>query len=104
MCTYLTSIAESELNDPFPISPQEASETRGTSGGEATADECYACILAIGIGGGAMQAILNELSRLKLPVSVRAISSVSPQLVPGDDAAEAFIAADITWGTRIATR
>ena len=62
------------------------------------------CILALGLGGSALQAILDEVIALLLPVSVRAVSSVPPQNIPGDGAAEMVVAADYTWGTRLVSR
>ena len=52
-----------------------------------------------GVGGSALQAILDEMTALRLPVTVRAVSSVPPQNIPGDGAAEMVVAAGYTWGT-----
>ena len=62
------------------------------------------CILALGLGGSALQAIAEEIGRLKFLVVLRIVSSVSPQLVPGEDSVEALLAAGGTWGTRITTQ
>ena len=57
-------------------------------------------LLALGVGGSTLQALLDEIRALKLPVAVRAVSSVVPHEIPGDDSATAMIAAESTWGTR----
>ena len=62
------------------------------------------CILALGLGGSAIQAILDEIAMLRLPIVVRSVASVPPQNIPGDGAAETVIAADYTWGTRLVAR
>ena len=58
------------------------------------------CILALGVSGSVLQAVVDEMTKLKLKVVIRAVSSVPAQHIPGDSSAEAVIAADCAWGTR----
>ena len=67
-------------------------------------DQEEPCILALGVSGSVLQAIVEEVTKLKMKVVIRAVSSVPPQNLPGDAAAEAVIAADCAWGTRMVTR
>ena len=63
--------------------------------------EQFPKVLALGVGGGTLQAIQDEIVKLNLRITIYAISSVIPQRIPGDDSATALLAAEATWGTRI---
>ena len=81
-----------------------AAGVTGDSEQDTEENEPRPCILALGVGGSTLQAIIDELVALRLPVTIKAVSSVAPQSIPGDGGATAVCAADGAWGSRLTTR